>query len=199
MSPPSLLREWGGELDFDMGAYIAWRAREEGVELEGSDVRRYDAQAQGAQGAQGGGAGGAAQHPLENISSAALSRLGSGGAEGAEGLEGKRVGAVQKRGSGVGLFATTKWKPKLLAVAGGACVYYDSTALSEDSTPARFLSLAGAYAEPVEVGAKDKAPRGAPFMFRVVAPARCFQFACGSAQERDAWLAALRAGVEAAA
>merc|ERR1711871_445988 len=34
VSPANLLKEWGGSLEFDMNAYIEWRAVEEGLEEE---------------------------------------------------------------------------------------------------------------------------------------------------------------------
>ena len=96
------------------------------------------------------------------------------------------------------MFATVKWKEKLLCVASGCCVYFDSTTISTTSTCDKFLSLAGAYAEAGDgqleagagAGAKTKTPNGAPWLFRVVAPARSFQFACATEAERAAWLAA---------
>ena len=196
-------REWGGELDWDINAYIAWRAQEEGdVVLDEAAVRQYDAEAQAAIGAGGGGAGGEDEdaNMLESMSSAAMDALGGeGGVGGGAAAAEKTMGPVYKRGSGVGMFASTKWKEKLLCVTGGSCVYWDSTEISEKNKAARFLQLTGAYAEAVDKE-MDKGRGGSKgFMFRVVAPARSFTFSCASEEERAMWLEGFRREIDAAA
>lgn len=185
IDPACMLKEWGGELEFDIDAYIRWRAEEEGVELDHTLVRRFDPRAQQADAA--------ATHPLEGASSLTLEQM--------EGLP-KRFGPVHKRGSGVGLFATTKWKPKLFAVLGGHCMYFTGTEVSEANKVDRYLSLEGAYVERL-TSATDKGPNGRSGaegnVFQVVAPARNFILACKTAQEVDAWVEVLEREIEAAA
>lgn len=166
------------ELEFDIEAYIQWRAKEEGVVVDPVAVRTF--------GDAASVAGSAKEtkeaNPMESVTSAALK----------EQLDDEptlgKMGVVQKKGSGVGLFASSKWKKKLLCVIGGGCMYFDDAQLSAKSTCSRFLDLVGAYAESVS---DEKNPSDAPFAFRVVAPARTFIFACESQEELDAWLSVI--------
>jgi len=41
-----------------------------------------------------------------------------------------QVGEVEKQGSGKGMFATNKWKKKLLVAHAGLAMYFDSTDIS---------------------------------------------------------------------
>merc|ERR1712146_216875 len=132
---------------------------------------------------------GGAAHPMEGISSAALKQLETK----------KKLGIVHKRGSGVGLFASTKWKEKLLAVAGGSVVYFDSTAISAKNRAARVLSLTGAYVEQLDAATDKGRPKAVSHMFRIVAPARTMLFGCASQVELDAWLMSIRVEIKAAA
>lgn len=178
LPPASILKAWGGELEFDIEAYIQWRAKEEGVVVDPVAVRTF--------GDAASVAGSAKEtkeaNPMESVTSAALK----------EQLDDEptlgKMGVVQKKGSGVGLFASSKWKKKLLCVIGGGCMYFDDAQLSAKSTCSRFLDLVGAYAESVS---DEKNPSDAPFAFRVVAPARTFIFACESQEELDAWLSVI--------
>jgi len=45
ISKENLLKEWGGTFAFTLEEYLKWRAEEEGVTLDESDVQRYDASA----------------------------------------------------------------------------------------------------------------------------------------------------------
>lgn len=111
----------------------------------------------------------------------------------------KKMGAVYKRGSGVGLFASTKWKQKLLAAAGGSLVYFDSTAIGAKNRAAKVLLLKGAYAEQLDGAKYASKPKKAQFVFQVVAPARSMLFGCESQADVDAWLLSIRTEIEAAA
>lgn len=40
LPPGSLLKEWGGEVEFDLTQYVEWRAKEEGVTIDPNIVKR---------------------------------------------------------------------------------------------------------------------------------------------------------------
>jgi hypothetical protein len=71
----SILKEWGGELDFNLNTYLAWRASEEGVMLDASAVRQYGGGKKGKMAkTKGGGdeeeaADGTDGNPLQSVSS----------------------------------------------------------------------------------------------------------------------------------
>lgn len=190
----SILKHWGGDLNFDFNKYIAWRAREEGIELDNTLIRRSDQEIaeDGEEVEQ--------IHALQSATSASLQQLV--GTHSKEGLHIK-MGAVHKQGSGVGMFATVKWKEKLLCAAGGCLVYFDKTEISEGNHVDKFLHLLGAYVEQGDGKGTDakpsKAPSNAQCLFRVVAPARTYQFACRSEQERADWLKAINTEITTAA
>ena len=137
----------------------------------------------------GCGVGSPVGFDFDGISAAALDKL--------EGVT-KKFGVVQKRGSGVGMFASTKWKKKLLCVLGGSCVYFDGTEISEKNCASRYLPLAGAFVEVLDSESGKKGPAGASHAFKVIAPARSFTFGCSSKEELDGWLAAFNAEITTA-
>ena len=71
-------------------------------------------------------------NPMESISSTALKeQLDDDPTLG-------KIGVAHKKGSGVGMFASSKWKQKLLCVVGGGAMYYDDIKLSAKSTCSRY-------------------------------------------------------------
>ena len=112
----SRLPHWAnGTFEFDVDEYIEWRAKEEGIDLKTlcarGNGRAFNAKAAAAAAAaalkesMGGGEGAAA---IEVITAKALIE---GDAD--AGASAVKHGGVSKRGSGRGLFSTTRWKRKL--------------------------------------------------------------------------------------
>jgi len=156
----NLLRQWGGEIDFDLDEYIRWRAEEEGVtDLLTSEVRRFSATE-------------AANSLTESSDFSSLSSFDMSHNDPPP----TKMDRLWKRGSGVGFFSSFKWKQKLFCVGpGGLAVYFDSTEVSEGNKASRVVPLAGAYAEPIAEGMDAKS-----FGFQVIAPSRSFVFSCKS-------------------
>jgi hypothetical protein len=206
VSPANLLKQWGGSLDFDIDAYIRWRADEEGLAdslpsiMDPASIRTFDGVVTDVSAADAGGdSAGSTEGGLESafsgINAATLKQL-----EGNDGVT--RMGSVQKRGSGVGMFASVKWKAKLLCVAGGCALYFDSTATTEKNKVDKVFNLTGAYAERCSNDNSNdnvKPPGGKlDCVFRVVTPARSFHFACDTEAEVELWLEAFEAEISAA-
>jgi hypothetical protein len=109
----SILKEWGGELEFDIEAYINWRARKEGVLNLTDEVRRF-------------APGASDQHDRTIYSSISAQQA-------CEFLPPpSKVGPVRKKGSGSGkglnrFLGAGTWKTKLLCVGPpGYSTYFDS-------------------------------------------------------------------------
>lgn len=189
IAPENLLERWGGSLQFDIDAYVEWRAREEGVEVCGRGCgRAFDAKAARA----------AAEEAMDESTAGALTA-----AEVAAEPAARKLGPAEKRGSGTGLFSTVRWKPKLLAVHRVGLVYFDGLEVDEANTASRIVPLdAAAVAERRErVGGysrltSGRARVGPPAQFALVTEAREYLFGVETDAEADAWVAALRAQID---
>ena len=108
----SMLQGWGGELAFDLDEWLEWRAKEEGVPTAElcprNQGRAFDPAARAA-------ASGEAMADSLHAGSIGARALLSGEV-GTSGAPPRLHGAVEKRGSGRGMFGNVRWKPKLLAV-----------------------------------------------------------------------------------
>ena len=186
-----MLRRWGGELDFDLDAYVEWRAAEEGIAI--ADVcargggRAYDKRAAEAASVQ------AARESLAS---------GGGGTITAKALCGadadpppRKHGVASKRGSGSGLFSTLRWKAKLLCVAELGVVYFDGAAPTDDNKASRVIAWDGS----VRAERCDADGKGPAAQFAVRTAARDYLFGVDDAKEADEWVAAVNAQAEAAA
>jgi hypothetical protein len=199
----NLLKELGGELEFDVKRYIGntntncntncytnsnrhintntntntnintntseWRALEEGVEIDYSDIRRYDAK------------------NVSQISEADMKGqlMQTTSLQLSEGeLKPSKIGILSKQGSGVGLFANYKWKDKLVAVGpGGICYYFDSSEISNTNKVSTIIQLLGAYIELTDGSGNE-------FTFQLVTAERNFTFSAKSIEDRNDWIAA---------
>lgn len=189
-----MLPRWGGELAFDIDDYVEWLAAEERVptsELCGRGCgRAYDAKAAAA------------------AAAAALAEsLASGASITARGLvEGtptpRMVGEVSKRGSGSGVFSTTRWKVKLLAVGPLGLVYFDGLTIDDANSAARIVQLdESAHAErrPAEAGTIARVKSSGPAaQFALMAGTREYLFGVDDEAVADAWVSAIRAQVDEA-
>jgi len=175
----SILKEWGGEVEWDLGKYVEWRAKEEGVTLDPANVRRFDPTASQDEAMTD------MTESFKSISAAALQKWDPAPA---------KMGPVEKQGSGQGWFATTKWKTKLLSAGppGFAC-YFDSDKISEANTATRAIALFGAFIEEDIQGAGGKKNA-----FTLVTPQRTYKFAAADKAGAEAWVAALRGGIQEA-
>ena len=170
-----MLKEWGGEMDFDFLEYIEWRAEEEGVKDKlNNEVRRYVATPADE------------EDPLDNDD--ALRSMTSFYMQNNDPAP-RKMHSVWKRGSGVGFFATTKWKEKLLCISNGSgfAVYFDALEISENNRAAKVIPLQGSFVEATKEG-KDQNSFG----FQLVCPGRSFLFSCESNDALDSWLMALQ-------
>jgi len=177
IEPSSTLREWGGDLDFDLEAYVAWRAAEEGLELSQDQLpRRYDSYATPVDTAE-------EENPLAGVASASLKDVAS------------KMATVSKRGSGVGMFASYKWKDKLLACTAGCLLYFASSEVSETNCVDKLIPLQGSYVEEVtDVTGPSKDHR----VFCVITPARSYHFAVAEEEELRTWIEIISSEAEAA-
>jgi hypothetical protein len=187
----SMLRQWGGELEFDIDEWLEWRAREEGVEdglCPRGEGRRFDPKAAAAANedamadslsAEGG------------ISAASVIGGDAGGGDGDGTAPARMHGVLEKRGSGRGLFGTTRWKTKLVAASAEVgLVYFDSTDVSHKNKAARIVQLS-------EEGTRVER-RAAASQFALVAPTREYLFAAATEAEAGQWVSALQECIEAA-
>jgi len=185
IEPENILTEWGGELEFDLEEYVAWRAREEGVSLdETHEPRRYDAYATPGipDDTLVGG------NPLAGVSSASLQEMG---------VELSKMGIVQKRGSGVGLFASYKWKEKLMASVGGFLIYFNTSEVSEKNLVDKLIPLQeGSYVH--EVDDVESPINGSDRVFCLVTPARSYHFSVAQEEECLEWIKVITGEIEAA-
>ena len=171
ISDSEMLKEWGGEIDFDLNEYIAWRAEEEGISPEvisNMAPKRYVPTS-------------ADNNPYgEESDFGSLSSFDISQNDPAP----SRLAKLWKRGSGVGFFSSFKWKEKLVSVGpGGVIIYFDSTDISEANKASRVIPLAGSYVEATAEGKDSKS-----FGFQVVAPSRSYFFSCDSRADLDLWL-----------
>lgn len=173
----SMLSSWDkeGTLEFDLDAYVEWRAKEEGFDLKDicprGQGRSYDPEVQNA------------MEGLDRVSSKEL--LGAPSSPESEG--GRSIvkhGPAKKRGSGRGMFANTKSKTKLLVAQKGSLFYFDS----EDISAANLASRAIALDESCTAERTDDEPNGV----RVTTRDRDFVFGMGSDEEADEWVSAVR-------
>lgn len=175
----SILREWGGSLKFDLEEYIAWRAREEGVDVRDILPKRYDASV-----AAPAGDGASEENPLAGVSSQSLKDVAS------------KMATVSKRGSGIGMFASYKWKDKLCACSAGCLLYFSSSEVSETNTVDKLIPLQGSYVEEVtDVSGPTEDHR----VFCVVTPARSYHFAVVEEEELQSWIGTIANEAQAVA
>lgn len=165
------LRSWGlgGGFDFDLDSYIQWRASEECV-VPNDVVRHYDpSNAHG-----------------ESLLEKSLLQVPAN----EQRKRAIRSAKVSKRGGGVGLFSSFKWKPKLLMLLPGVLLYFDDLDEESDSLPSTAIALAqGAHTRVVDFGDRGSAT----WAFEVVAPGRTYTFACDSEDDRRDWTEAINA------
>ena len=186
----SMLQQWGGELAFDLDEWLEWRAKEEGVPTEElcprNQGRAFDPAAKAA------ASGDAMTDSLRADSIDARALLS--GEVGASGAPPRLHGAVDKRGSGRGMFGNVRWKPKLLAVCDIGLVYFDGLDESDQNKAARIVPLG----EPGTTVARRPSERARAHQFAVVCATREYLFAVPSEEAAAKWVGALEAGIEAA-
>lgn len=176
VKPESLLSHWDpeGTFEFDLDRYVEWRAREEGLPLD-----RICAKGQGR-----------LYHAKSELERAVSSQELLGTVEGREKII--KHGCVEKRGSGMGMFSSTRWKSKYLVLAPGMLVYFDSKKISEFNLATRLIPIApNADVERIfgEVGKKGAV--------RFFCGQREYIFGLSSGQEAEEWTQALRKQISA--
>ena len=116
------------------------------------------------------------------------------GEVGASGTPPRLHGAVEKRGSGRGMFGNVRWKPKLLAVCDVGLVYFDGLDESDQNKAARIVPLG----EPGTSIARRPGERARPHQFAVVCATREYLFAVPSEEAAAKWVDALGVEIDAA-
>lgn len=189
----SMLRRWGGDLDFDIDAWVEWRAAEEGVDASQlcgrGEGRRFDPKVAAA-------AAEAAMADSLSASDITAQKL-LAGEVGSSGRAPRLHGKVDKRGSGRGLFGTVRWKPKYLVVSEVGLVYFDAPDPNDKGKAARVVPL-GEEGTRVELRGAGAAAAGTGFHFAVVAPTREFLFSVPTKEGADEWVAAIQAEMDEA-
>ncbi len=171
----NMLKQWGGEMEFDFHEYIQWRAEEEGVQDKlSNEVRRYTATPANGEDAL------ANDDALSSMTSFYMQNNDP---------PPRRMHNVWKQGSGVGFFANTKWKEKLLCISNGSgfALYFDSLEISESNKASKVIPLQGSFIEETKDGKDSKS-----FGFQLVCPGRSYNFSCESNDALDSWLLAFQ-------
>lgn len=190
----SLLRQWGGELDFDIDEWVEWRATQEGVPQQRLCPRR---QGRAFDPAAVAAASEDAMADSLKVGASLSARALLAGEVGGSGAPPAMHGAVEKRGSGRGMFGSVRWKPKLLAASAElGLVYFDGLGATDENKAARIVPL-GEPGTAVARRTSETATR--PHQFALVVSSREYLFAASTAEQADQWVAALEAEIEAAA
>jgi hypothetical protein len=181
ISEENLLVEWGGKFSFDIRSYIDWRAQEEGVVIDESNVRRYDPKA--SQSASQGESMIEAMLQVSVMDHANLSL---------------KKGLLKKQGNGQGFFSTYKWKEKLVILVPGVLLYFDSTEENEKNFPSKVIPLGsgGCY---IELTGKGSDGVDEKLAISLVTPERNYTFAALNEREKDEWVECIRSAIADAA
>ena len=186
----SMLQQWGGELAFDLDEWLEWRAKEEGVPTEELCPRNQGRAFDPAATAAASGDAMADSLRADSIDARAL----LSGEVSASSAPPRLHGAVDKRGSGRGMFGNVRWKPKLLAACDIGLVYFDGLDESDQNKAARIVPLG----EPGTTVARRPSERARPHQFAVVCATREYLFAVPSEEAAAKWIGALEAEIDAA-
>lgn len=188
----SIMPRWDskGTFDFDLDAYVEWRAREEGIPPERLCRR-----------GEGRAFTGSSQQASEDAMNGDVKRLSALELVGSDALasaesEIRKWGEIQKRGSGRGLFGNRKWKTKLLVLQGGTAVYFDETAVVAENLAARVIPL-GQGCRVGRTPIEGLGLRGPSANLTLVTPGREYIFGCDSESGADEWVAALQTEIDA--
>jgi len=125
VAPSSLLPEWDKEgcFHFDLDMYVEWRAQVEGVSRHDlcprGRGRQYDSVF--------------SLHPSLTL-------------ETVLGIPNQRenvikTGWAEKQGSGMGLFASNRWKPKYLVLQPGVLIYFESNQISKTNVASKWIPI----------------------------------------------------------
>ena len=185
--PESMLPRWGGTFQFEIDEYVEWRAREEGVPpsklCPRGAGRKFDtakaaaAAAAAVAEASGGGGGGLSVVDL----------LAEGGV--------MRKGRVSKRGGGRGLFASVRWKTKLLVLAPTGLCYFDKVDEADETNRLARLIVIDSTATVRRVPEAEVDARGPAHQFVLHAHAREYLFGVDDATEASEWVAVIERAV----
>lgn len=186
----SMLQQWGGELAFDLDAWLEWRAKEEGVSAgelcPRNQGRTFDPAATAAASVD------AMADSLRAGSIGARTLLS--GEVGGSGAPPRLHGPVDKRGSGRGMFGNVRWKSKLLAVCDIGLVYFDGLDESDQNKAARIVPLG----EPGTAVVRRPSEPARPHQFALVCATREYLFAVPSEDAAAKWVGALEVEIDSA-
>jgi PH domain len=176
VDPASLLPHWDnqGTFRFDLDEYVEWRAKEEGIAFGRIPHR-------------GGGRSYESKSNPEDFGLTTMALLGSPEAR----LNVIKMGWVDKRGSGAGLFASNRWKSKYMVLTPGCLFYFESPKISASNVPSRMISIDGEASsvrrlESTEEG-NDKTA-----MLQLLSEGREYIFGFSNEEEAEEWLQVLQ-------
>lgn len=176
----SLLPRWDkqGTLDFDLDAYIEWRAREEGVEVCGRGAGRAFGAGDDDAAMNAAGAGRLSLEELMSDDEAGV----------------LKHGAIDKRGSGRGVFGNRKWKRKHLVVRGGLAAYFTTADVTAANVATRMIPL-GPGCSCARAPREGLGLRGPAAPLVLTTPLRDYTFGSETDADADSWVEALRKGI----
>lgn len=175
----NMLSIWNknGTFQFDLDKYIEWRAQEENVTVTvlPGQGRSYTA---------------AVANDAIPITDVVNNNTQKQPQDNEPWRNAIKMGVCRKRGSGRGLFATTKWKTKFMAVRPGCLVYFDSTNITDcNNTVARSIDLTEACHVEVDVQGSSNGKK--EVTLKLTTNDRDFLFGFDTVKEADEWLKAI--------
>ena len=174
VAPASLLPEWDkeGTFYFDLDMYVEWRAQEEDISMDAlcarGEGRKYE--------------GIFSFNPsltLENL-------LGT--PEKRENV--LKRGWVEKQGSGLGLFASNRWKSKYMVLQPGLLVYFESSKISSTNEASKWIPIDESSS--VQRVASSSSSDEKKAVICLQSAGREYVFGCKNDQEADEWMQALQ-------
>jgi PH domain len=176
VDPASLLPHWDkeGTFRFDLDEYLEWRAKEEGIAL--SRIPPC-----------GGGRAYEIESKPEDFGLTTMSLLGCPEARQSV----IKMGWVDKRGSGVGLFASNRWKSKYMVLTPGCLFYFESPKISGSNVPSRMIVI---DCEASDVCRLESTEEGndKTAMLRLQCDGRGYIFGFSNEEEAEEWFQALQ-------
>lgn len=177
ISDENRLSVWdkNGTFQFDLDKYVEWRAKEEGIPIEEVCPRGL------------GRTYSAASSSMLLSTAALLSNE-----EARHAAHVIKYGTGYKRGSGVGLFSSTRWKAKLLVVIPTTLVYFDSDKINEANKASRMIALDPNCTVSFLESDNSKSSSSHAAVLRVHASGRDFDFGFDSKKEAMEWKLSIR-------
>ncbi|CAB9515766.1 expressed unknown protein [Seminavis robusta] len=177
VDPESILPEWdkAGTFQFDLDEYVEWRAKQEGIPLSQIPPR-----------GQGRSYSSFSDNNPADFGLTTEALLGSPEKR----QEVIKMGWMEKRGSGMGMFSSFRWKTKYMLLTPGCLFYFETGKISNTNTAQRMITIEpGSSVERLpctEEGNDMKA------MICLQSEGRDYIFGFTNEDEAEEWLCALQ-------